>query len=325
MQRRGFITLLGGLVGAVALPRATSAQRQPPTIGILGTASATTQGSWIAAFVQGLRELGWTEGRNVKIEYRWADGRSERIAEIAAELARLKVDIILTTGTAVPIVKQATATIPIVFGIASDPLRSGIVASLSRPGGNVTGLSQLAADLGGKRLEILREIVPGLKRLAILVNISNPITLPEMQQVQNAAQTLGLETTVSDIRRAEDIAPAIEAAKGRADALYVESDPLMVTNRVTISTLALGGRLPTLSGIREYVEAGSLLSYGPNYADLFRRAAGLVDKILHGAKPADLPVEQATKFDLVINLTTAKMLGLKIPESFLLRAEEVIE
>ncbi len=231
----------------------------------------------------------------------------------------------MTTGTAVPPVKQATSTIPIVFTIANDPVGAGLVTSLSRPGGNVTGLSQLAADLGGKRVEILREVVPDLRRLAVLHNAGNPVTASEMGQVQDAARTLGLEVVNSEIRRAEDITPAFEALKDRADAIYIQSDPLMNTNRVRISTLALGARLPTLGGIREYVEAGGLMSYGPSFPDLFRRAADYVDKILRGTKPADLPVEQPTKFDLVFNLTTAKVLGLKVSDAFLLRADEVIE
>jgi putative ABC transport system substrate-binding protein len=275
--------------------------------------------------VQRLRELGWIEGRTIRIEYRWGDGRADRLPEIAAEFVRLKVDVIVTTGTSVPVLKEATSTIPIVFTIANDPVGGGLVGSLSRPGGNVTGLSQLAADLGGKRLELLREVIPDLRRLAILSNVGNATTASEMIQVSEAARTLGLEVVNSEIRRSEDITPAIESLKGRADAIYVQSDPLMNTNRVRISTLALGGRLPTFGSIREYVEAGGLMSYGPNLPDLFRRAAEYVDKILRGAKPGDLPVEQPTKFDLVVNLTTAKVLGLKVPETFLVRADEVIE
>jgi putative ABC transport system substrate-binding protein len=212
-----------------------------------------------------------------------------------------------------------------VFTIANDPIGAGLVSSLSRPGGNVTGLSQLAADLGGKRVEILREVVPGLRRLAILYNAGNAVTASERQQVQEAARTFSLEVVNSDIRRADDITPAIDALKDRVDAVYVQTDPLMNTHRVRISTLALGARLPTLSGIREYVDAGALMSYGPNFLDLFRRAADYVDKILRGAKPGDLPVEQPTKFDLVFNVTTAKVLGLKVSETFLLRADHVIE
>ena len=276
--------------------------------------------------MQRLRELGWIEGRTVAIEYRWAEGRSERFAEIAAEFVRLKVDVIVTAGTAAVVAaKQATSVIPIVFAAAGDPVGTGLVASLARPGGNVTGLSNQSADLAGKRLELLREVVPGLRRLAIMANVGNPIGVLEMGEVQAAARTLGLEVVTLEIRRAEDIAPAFEALKGRADALYVVTDPLVNTNRIRINTLALGARLPTMHGIREYVEAGGLMSYGPNFPDLFRRAADYVDKILRGAKPADIPVEQPTKFDLVINLTTAKALGLDVPPTLLARADEVIE
>ena len=252
--------------------------------------------------MQRLRELGWIEGRTVAIEYRWAEGRSERFAEIAAEFVRLKVDVIVTSGTAVLAAKQATSVIPIVFAVAGDPVGTGLVASLARPGGNVTGLSIQATDLAGKRLELLREVVPGLRRLAIMANVGNPAAVLEMGEVQATARTLGLEVATFEIRRAEDIAPAFEALKGRADALYVCADPLVNTNRIRINTLALGARLPTMYGFREYVEAGGLMSYGPNFPDLFRRAADFVDKILRGAKPADIPVEQPTKFDLVINL-----------------------
>jgi len=275
--------------------------------------------------VQRLRELGWIEGRTGNIELRWADGRPERIAEIAAEFERLHVDVIITTGTAISIIKQTSSTIPLVFAIANDPLGAGLVASLARPGGHITGLSQLAADLGGKRVELIREIIPTMKRLAILGDAGNQAVVPEMRQVQEAARMLGLQDELLDVRRAEEIGPALEALKGKADALYVQSGPLMNTNRVKISTLALAARLPTMSGIRDYVDAGSLVSYGPNFPDMFRRAAEIADKILRGANPGDVPVEQAAKFDLILNLTTAKALGLKIPESFLLRANEVIE
>jgi putative ABC transport system substrate-binding protein len=221
--------------------------------------------------------------------------------------------------------KQATSSIPIIFAVASDPVGTGVVASLARPGGNVTGVSLQKTDLAGKRLELLREVAPGLHRLAVLFNVGNSGVVLEMREAQAAARTLGLEVATSEIRRAEDIAPAFEALKGRAEALYVCGDPLVDTNRIRIITLALAARLPTISDFREYVEAGGLMSYGPNFPDLFRRAAEFVDKILRGAKPDDLPVEQPTKFDLVINLTTAKALGLTIPESFLLRTDEVIE
>jgi putative tryptophan/tyrosine transport system substrate-binding protein len=280
---------------------------------------------WIDAFVARLRELGWVEGRTVAIEVRWAEGHGERFAEVAAEFIRLKVDVIVTTGTAVPILKQATSVIPIVFAISNDPLGSGIVASLSKPGGNATGLSQLATDLAGKRLELLREMLPSLSRVAALGNAGNPTTAPEMLEVQIAARTLGFQIVTSEIRSAEEIPAVIGTLKDRADALYLQSDPLMNTNRIQINTLALNARLPTFSGIRDYVEAGGLMSYGPNFPDLFRRAAEFVDKILRGAKPADLPVEQPTRFDLVVNLKTAKALGLTVPPTLLARADEVIE
>ena len=278
-------------------------------------------GQWVAAFVQRLRELGWIENRTVAIEYRWAEGRSERYAEIAAEFVRLKVDVIVThSAEAVLAANQATSVIPIVFGAVGDPVGSGFVASLGRPGGNVTGLSVQFTDLAGKRLELLREVVPGLRQLAIMAN-----AVLELGEVQTAARTLGVERLTLEIRRAEDIAPAFETLKGRAEALYVCSDPLVFTNRIRINTLALAARLPTMHGLREYVEAGGLMSYGASFPDLFRRVADYVDKILHGTKPADLPVEQPTNFDFVINLTTAKALGLEIPPTLLSRADEVIE
>jgi putative tryptophan/tyrosine transport system substrate-binding protein len=329
MQRREFITLLGGAAAAppVLWPLAARAQ-QPgklPTIGFLGGATLSAYGNWTAAFVQRLRELGWVEGRTVAIEYRWAEGRSERAVEIAAEFARLKVDVIVTAGSAVPAAKQATSVIPIVFAVAVDPLGSGLVASLSRPGGNVTGLSAQSADLAGKRLGLLREVVPAMHRLAIMGNVGASEPVLEIGEVQATARTLGLEATTLEIRRAEDIAPSFEALRGQADALYVVTDPLVNTNRIRINTLALAARLPTMHGVREFVEAGGLMSYGANLPDLFRRAGELVDKILRGTKPADIPVEQPTRFDLVVNMTTAKAIGLTIPETFLVRADEVIE
>jgi putative ABC transport system substrate-binding protein len=276
--------------------------------------------------VQRLRELGWMEGRTITIEYRWAEGREERFPEIAAELVRLKVELIVTSGTpAVMASKKATSVIPIVFATAGDPVGSGLVASLARPGGNVTGLATLANELAGKRLELLREVVPGLRRLAIMGNVGNPFTVLELGDVQAAARTLGLEVVMLEIRRAQDLAPAFHALKSRADALYVCTDALANTNRIRINIAAVGERLPTMHGSRDYVEAGGLMSYGPNFPDLFRRAGDLVDKILRGVKPADLPVEQPTKFDLVVNLTTAKALGIDVPTSLLATADEVIE
>jgi putative tryptophan/tyrosine transport system substrate-binding protein len=264
-------------------------------------------------------------GRTVAIEYRWAEARSEHFAEIATEFVRLRVDVIVTGGNAALAAKQATSVVPIVFLLVGDPLGTGLVASLSRPGGNVTGLSNQATDIVGKRLELLREVLPSLRRLAIMANVDYPVGVVEMGEIQVAAGTLGLDVANFGIRRAEDIASAFETLKGSADALYVVGDALVTTYQIRINTLALAARLPTIYSQREQVEAGGLMSYGPNFPDLFRRAADYVDKILRGAKPSDLPVEQPTKFDFVINLTTAKALGLTIPESFLLRADEVIE
>jgi len=322
--RRKFLATLGG---AAAWPLAARAQQagKVPTIGFLGTTTASAWGPWTAAFVQRLRELGWIEGRNLAIEYRWADGRTGRFTEIAAEFVRLKVDVIVTGGLSAVAVKQATSVIPIVFAVAADPVGTGLVASLVRPGGNVTGLSTQAPDLVGKRLELLREAVPELRRLAILANIGYPASVIEMSAVQAAAPTLGLEVVALEIQRAEDIAPAFEALKDRADALYVITDALVSTNRIRINTFTLAARLPTMHGVREYIEAGGLMSYGPNYPDLFRRAGDFVHKILHGAKPGDIPVEQPTKFDLVINVATAKALGLTVSPMLLARADEVIE
>jgi putative tryptophan/tyrosine transport system substrate-binding protein len=326
IERRQFITLLGGV--AAAWPLAAWAQRAAnmPTIGYLGPTTHAVESQRVAAFVQRLRELGWIENRTIAIEYRWAEGREERFAEIAAEFVRLKVDVIVTYATP-PVIaaKQATSVIPIVFAVAGDPVNAGLVASLARPGGNVTGLSVQQRDLASKRLELLREVVPGLRRLAIMSNADNPGTVMEMGEVLTTARTLGLDVVTLEIRRAEDIAPAFEALKGRADALYVCNDPLVNTNRVRINTSALGARLPTVYNWRENVEAGGLMSYGANFPDTFRRSAELIDKVLRGAKPADIPVEQPTKFDLIINLTTAKALGLEIPPSLLARADEVIE
>jgi putative tryptophan/tyrosine transport system substrate-binding protein len=326
MKRREFVSFLGG--AAAAWPIAARAQQpaKPPTIGFLGPSTPSAMSSWVAAFAQRLRELGWIEGRTVVVEYRWAEGRSERLAEIAAEFVRLKVDVIVTYATP-PVIaaRQATAVIPIVSAVMGDPVGTGLVASLARPGGNVTGLSVLTPDLAGKRLELLREVVPGLRSLACLANVSNPITALEVGKVQAAARTLGLDVVTLEIRRPEDIAPAFETLKGHAQALYVAGDPLVLTSRVRINTLALVARLPAIYNQRDYVEAGGLMCYGLNWPDLFRRTADYADKILRGAKPADMPVEQPTRFDLLINLTTAKALGLTVPPTLLARADEVIE
>jgi len=326
MKRRAFITLLGG--AAVAWPLAARAQQggKLATIGLLGSGTAAAQSQLTAAFVGRMRELGWIEGRNLTIEYRWAEGHDERLHELASELVRLKVDLILTHNTPPPIAaKQATSTIPIVFATAGDPVGTDIVASLARPGGNITGLSSQAPEIASKPLELLREIVPGLRRLAILSDLDNPYVKLDVSQTQQAAGSFGVEVATFNIRRSEDIAPAFDALKGRAEALYVPSIPVAFVRRIRINTLALAARLPTLHDVREYVEAGGLMSYGANWPHMWARAADFVDKILRGTKPGDIPVEQPTKFEFVLNLTTAKALGLTIPESFLLRADEVIE
>jgi putative ABC transport system substrate-binding protein len=324
MRRREFITLIGS---ATVWPFAAHAlQPGSPTIGFLGATTPTVWSSFVAAFLQRLRELGWIDGYNLAIEYRWAEGREDRYNDFAAELVRLKVDVIVTGGTsAVIAAKQATSVIPIVFATAGDPVGTGLVASLSHPGGNVTGLSNQQTDLAGQRLELLLEVVPGVRRVALMGNVGSPNVLLEMNAVEASARKLNLETLRIEVKTAEEIIPDVESISGRADALYVCTDPLITMDQVRINTMAISERLPTINAFRQYVEAGALLSYGPNFADLFRRAGDFVDKILHGSKPGDLPVEQPVKFDLAVNLTTAKALGLKIPESFLVRVNEVIE
>jgi putative ABC transport system substrate-binding protein len=322
--RRTFMAALSG--AAVAWPVTALAQQagKLPTVGFLA-ADGSSWGQWTAAFARRLRDLGWIEGRTVTIEYRFSEGHPERVREIAAEFVRLKVDVIVAYGGAVATLKQTTAAIPIVFALASDPIGSGLVASLSHPGSNVTGLSIQATDIAGKRLELLRELVPRLRRVAIMFDGGYLASVNESGEVQAAARTLGLEFVPHEIRREEDIAPAFEALKAHADALYLVDNALVIANRTRIIALALSARLPTFCGNRGYVEAGGLMSYGPNYSDLFRGAADFVDKILHGAKPGDLPVEQPTKFEFVINMKTAKAIGLTVPGSLQLLADDLIE
>ena len=323
MKRRDFITLLG----AAAWPLVARAeQTKLPTIGLLGGATPSAQAQWTAAFVQRLRELGWVEGQTVTIEYRWVEGRFERSPAIIAEFVRLKVDVIVTHATPnILAAKQVTSVVPIVFPSAGDPVGNKLVTSLARPGGNVTGLSVQSSELAPKVVELLRDFPPKHGRLAMMYHIGNPVTELQTDAVKAAAGRFGLDVAIVEVRRAEDIAPAIEALKGRADALIVPSEPLYNTNRIQINSWALRAQLPTIYFDRVYVETGGLMSYGPNWPSLWRRAAEVVDKILRGAKPADIPVGQPRTFELVINLKTAKALGLAIPESFLLRADEVIE
>jgi putative tryptophan/tyrosine transport system substrate-binding protein len=326
MKRREFMTLLGG--AAVAWP--AGAQAQPisklPTIGFLGAGTPSAWNQRVLAFSQRLRELGWIESRTIAIDYRWADGRSDLFDEIAADFVQRKVDVIVTAGTAaVFAVRKATSVIPIVFAAESDPVGSGLVDSLARPGGNATGLSLQQSDLAAKRLELLREVLPNLRTLAIMANAGAAGAVLEMREVAATARTLGIDAKTIEIRRVEDISPAFEALKGHADALFVCGDPLFATHRVRISILATGAHLPTMHGQREPLEVGGLMSYGPNFTDLFRRAADYVDKILRGGKPSDIPVEQPTKFELVVNLITAQAIGLTILPTLLARADEVIE
>ena len=320
------MTLLGGW--AVTWPLAARAEQSTrlPTIGFMGVGTPAAQGHMVAALVRRLRELGWIEGHTIAIEYRWAEGRNERYSEIATEFVRLKVDAILTQGTqATAAAKQVTSEIPIVATVVGDPVSSGLVASLALPGGNVTGLSVVSPDMAAKRLELLSEAAPGFHRLAILVDVGNPVGVEEAHQVQVAADRLGLEAFSVAIRRAGDIGPAFEGLKDRADALYVVANPLILSNVVRINILAVGARVPTSYIAREYVQAGGLLAYGPNFTDIYRRAGDFFDRILRGTKPSALPVEQPTKFDFVINLSTAQALGLEVPPTLLARADEVIE
>jgi putative ABC transport system substrate-binding protein len=323
--RRELIATLGG---AAAWPLAARAQLagKLPTIGFLVPNTRSTASEWIDAFVQRLRELGWIEGRTVAIEYRWVEGQTERFAEIAAEFARLNMNVIVTSGTpAVQALQAATSTIPIVFATAGDPVSTGLVASLARPGGHTTGLATIGDDLVGKRLELLREMVPHLHRLTLMGNVSNRFTVLEMEQLRNAAAALGLKVDTLEIRQTQDVIKAFEGLRDRADALYVCTDAAIIhANRIQINTLALHEKLPTMHGARTYCEGGGLMSYGPNFPNMFRRSADFVDKILRGAKVGEIPVEQPTKF-LVINLTTAKMLGLTVPDKLLALADEVIE
>jgi putative tryptophan/tyrosine transport system substrate-binding protein len=325
MKRREFIAALGGAVAWPVVARAQQPKRL--LVGYFGATTAAAEKLRTDTFVRRLGELGWIDGETVAIEYRWAESRTERFPAIAAELVRLRVDIIVATSIAAVLAcKQATTVIPIVFPLAGDPLATGLVASLARPGGNVTGLSNLGADLAGKRLEVLREVNPTLRRFAVLANAEYPGRISEIADIQTAARTLGLDVAVFEVRPAEDISPVFDMMrKDGAEALYVVGDTFMNSNRARISTLAIQARLPTIYVAREYVEAGGLMSYGANIPHLFARAAELVDKILRGTKPGDIPVEQPIKFELVINLKTAKALGLSIPHPLLATADEVIE
>jgi putative ABC transport system substrate-binding protein len=321
MKRREFIALLGG----VALPPSAYAQ-EVRTIGLLGSGSETAQKEWTAAFLERIAQLGWTVGGNLKVVYRWAEGRNERLADMAADLVKQNVDLILTHNTVPTLtVKRATASIPIVFATAGDPVGSGIVASLSRPGGNLTGLSGQAPDTAGKRIELLREVSPRLERLGVLTETGNAYATLDVKEVQRAALTFGIQVEIREVQPKEAINAAIGSLKDRVQALYVLPIPQFFASRDQIGKWSLAAKLPTMFVIREYVQAGGLISYGPNWPSMWRRAADLVAKVLGGIKPGDIPIEQPTQFDLVINARTAKALGLSVPPALLARADEVIE
>jgi len=324
MRRREFVLTFAGL-GVSGWPTIASAQQaaKSPTIGFMGAGTPAGWKDWTSAFQQRMRELGWVEGRNLMIEYGWAEGSADRYLEIASEFAKLKVDVIVTVGG--DAAKQATSTIPIVVAMMPDPVGTGLVTSLARPGGNLTGLSIRANDLAGKRIELLKEVIPGLRRLTVLASRGYSANLLELNEVLTSTKAFDLEALIVEVGQSEEIATAIAAFKDHTEALYVPANPFANTNRVLINEMALAARLPTAHGFRPYVESGGLMSYGPNTPDLFRRAGDYVDRILRGAKPGDLPIEQPTKFDLIINLKTAKALGLAVPPTVLARADEVIE
>jgi len=296
-------------------------------VGMLETISATSNAANLDAFRNALRELGYDEGRNFILEYRSSDGQDKRFVELATELVRLNVDVIVARGSPASLAaKNATSTIPIVMSRAGDPVRSGLVTNLARPGGNITGLSSQSVDTEAKRLELLRDLIPGLKRIAALSNMGTPNSPPQWKEIETAARFLGIESQLLDVRRPEDLPIAFAAAsRQHADALVVGQDGLLQSNRKRIAELAMSHRLPAIYRSMEFVEAGGLIGYGPHYPDLYRRAAIYVDKILKGARPGNIPIEQPTRFELVLNLKTAKALGLAIPQSILLRADQLIE
>jgi putative ABC transport system substrate-binding protein len=316
------------LMGSVAVDASAAAYGQPSgkplVVGFLVAGTPASHGAWVAAFAQRLSELGWTDGRNIKIEYRWAAGDIPQTTKFAAEFVQQQVDVIVTSAFGVVAAKEATSTIPIVFAAFGDAVAAGIVKSLARPGGNVTGLSIQPGELSGKRLELLRDIIPNVRRLAALVN-THVVDAQEVVAIETAATKLNIQANVLDVQTAGDIEAAMATLAGRTDALYVYSEPLTNANKDKIIKAANTAKIPTIFGFREFVAAGGLISYGPNFTDLFARAAEFTDKILRGAKPDDLPIQQPVKFDLIINLKAAKALGLNISETVLTRADEVIE
>ncbi|WP_426614838.1 ABC transporter substrate-binding protein [Bradyrhizobium sp. McL0616] len=322
MRRRQFVAGIGGAVVSSLSARAQQPAKLP-VIGFMGAATPSAWSPWTAAFVKRLAELGWTDGRTAKIEYRWAEGSEERYAEIGAELVKLGCGVLVTVGG--DSARKATSTIPIVVALMSDPVGTGLVASLARPGGNITGMSIQSTDLAGKRIELIKEAIPALRRFAILAYVEYAGTMLDVAAIHSASKRVGLEVVTIPIHRANDIEPALASLDPQIQAVYVPPNILVNTNRILINELARQRRLPTMHGFREYVVSGGLMSYGPNTPNLFRRAAEYVDKILRGAKPVDLPVEQPTEFDLVVNLKVAKAIGLELSPSLLTRADEVIE
>ena len=329
LKIRCISTFIAIAVAVLAWPLAAAAQESAkvPRIGFLSGLSPAVSAVWHEAFRQSLRDLGWVEQKNVGIEYRYADGRSDRLAELAADLVRLKVDVIVTAVTLdAQAAKNATRSIPIVMASPGDPVATGLVGSLARPGGNVTGLSQVAPDLAGKRLELLKEIVPRLSRVAVLWNPGGPASALSWNEIQAPARQLGVRLHSVEVRSPGDFDKAFEdAAKTRAGAVVIIGHAVFVTNLKRIADLAAKSRLASIFHLREFVDAGGLMAYGPDRSDMFRRAAIYVDKILKGAKPGDLPIEQPTKFELALNLKTARALGLTVPQALLLRADHVVQ
>ena len=325
MRRREFIALLGGV--AVTWPLAANAQSKTPRIGFMGNSTAALEANLVDAFREGLREHGYEEGRNIVIEYRWADGKYERFPALVAELIAANVEVIVTAGTPAALaMKKATTTVPLVMVAVGDPVGTGLVPSLARPGANLTGLSSVAPDLEGKRLQLLREVVPALSHVAMFINSLNPFHVSSMRQARAAAQTMGIKLQLHDIRKSEDLDDAFAAIrKERPDAVLILADRVFLHNRERMIDFTKEQRLPNVNAYKELVEVGGLMSYGPSYEDMHKRAAIYVDKILKGAKPADLPIEQPSKFTFIVNLKAAKALGVTVPSQLLGLADELID
>jgi putative ABC transport system substrate-binding protein len=325
MKRREFITFLGSV--AAAWPLAASAQSKIPRIGFMGNSTAALEANLVDAFREGLREHGYEEGRNIVIEYRWADGKYDQFPALVAELIAAKVDAIVTAGTPAALaVKRATTTVPLVMVAVGDPVGTGLVPSLARPGDNLTGLSSIAPDLEGKRLQLLREVVPALSHVAMFINSLNPFHVSSMNQARAAAQAMGIKLQLHDIRKSEDLDDAFAAIrKERPDALLILADRVFLHNRERMMDFTKEQRLPNVNAYKELVEVGGLMSYGPSYEDMHKRAAIYIDKILKGAKPADLPIEQPSKFTFIVNLKAAKALGVTVPSQLLGLADQLIE